>query len=164
MYLWLPTSKCSVDLKRPSLSSWIAMVQGLRNRSSHARETLTFRNTQKSTCNLGGASSLRSCFRPDSFRTPTQVLSRFAAKYVFCCNAGRGARPTNGSAVTNQTLRVKCRPQCTEHSLLRHLETASAKVVIWPLPSTVVSSSLNLGLPSFLGSVIFRFVLKTYRT
>ena len=64
-----------------------AMISGPRKRSSRARETPTFRKARKSGCSPGGASSLRSRPRPDSFWKPKNISCHSAAKYVFFCDA-----------------------------------------------------------------------------
>ena len=109
------------------------MISGPRSRSSRARETSTFRKTRKGGCNPGGASSLRSCPRPDSFWKPKNMLCPSAAK-----SCGGKSNPFGKvSSRADETLTFKafenskrgnCHLASTKHLLLIMLEFRFAKL------------------------------------
>ena len=119
------------------------LVSGPRNRSSRARETSTSRNTQQSTCNLVGASSLRSRPGPDSLWKPKKKCATLRPNAFFSCDArprppaadyecsdkvhpfdkvSSRVRETLTFRALKNSKRGKCRLARTKHPLLSILE------------------------------------------
>ena len=88
MYLWFLTNKQVFRAYETAKYVRLKFPVATRpqNRSSRARKASTFIETPEST-RLGGASSLRSLSRGDSFRKLRTNLRLSAAEYDFLCDA-----------------------------------------------------------------------------